>query len=140
MDSQIKGLIEKYWNGETDLNEEKQVREYFRTHDGSGLEDQFFNQLASQQQVVPEKAFRHPGQQIRFKRIIAAAAAIIILFTVSVWMFPAKPDKFAVNDPAEAFEITKASLQMVSNGLNKGKTYSNELAKFNEAKTIIKNQ
>jgi hypothetical protein len=40
----------------------------------------------------------------------------------------------------EAFEVTRASLQMVSNGLNKGKTYSKELTKFNEAKQIIKKQ
>ena len=48
-----------------------------------------------------------------------------------------KPDQFAVEDPKEAFEITRASLMMVSERLNKGKTYSQELDKINKAKEII---
>jgi len=68
--------------------------------------------------------------------ISAAAAILILLFTIP-FLFNNNQvnDQFAVEDPTEAYEITRASLMMVSNGLNKGKTYSKkELNKFNDAK------
>ena len=44
-----------------------------------------------------------------------------------------------MQDPKEAFEVTKASLMLVSEKLNKGLTYTGELDKINEAKEIINN-
>ncbi len=141
MKSRIKGLLEKYWQGDTSIEEERLIKEYFKTNPNHSGEGQYFGKIKSYKSVFPQKAFEHPGRKIRRVWLSVAAAVIILLISIPfVFNNQTQQDQFAVDNPAEALEITRASLQMVSNGLNKGKTYSNELVKFNEAKTIIKNQ
>jgi len=142
MDLQIEKLLEKYWAGETSLDEEKEIREYFKDHPDQSPEGEYFERIKSKRETEPQYSFVHPGRKIRRLWLSAAAAVIIALLSIPFIIQQQKPkDKFAVNDPKEAFEITKASLMMVSQGLNKGKTYSaDELGKFDKAKTIIKEQ
>ena len=141
MESRIKGLLEKYWQGETSIEEERLIKEYFKNNPNHSGEGQYFGKIKSEKHVFPHKAFEHPGRKIRRVWLSVAAAVIILLISIPfVFNNQTQQDQFEVDNPAEALEITRASLQMVSNGLNKGKTYSNELVKFNEAKTIIKNQ
>jgi hypothetical protein len=142
MDLQIEKLLEKYWAGKTSPDEEKAIRKYFKNHSEESLEGLYFNQIKSKREIKPQNSFVHPGRRIRRAWLYAAAVIIIALLSVPFILQQEKPeDKFAVNDPKEAFEITKASLMMVSQGLNKGKTYSaDELGKFDKAKTIIKEQ
>ena len=141
MDSQTEKLLEKYWHGETTIAEERALKAYFEKHAEDSLEAQYFGNLNSAAVKEPSKNFIHPG--MRRKRIWISAAAAIIVGLISIpfiMNLEKAPDQYAVEDPMQAFEVTRASLQMVSNGLNKGKTYSKELTKFNEAKQIIKKQ
>ena len=48
-----------------------------------------------------------------------------------------KQREFAVEDPQEAYEITRKALLMVSSGLNEGKTYSKEITRINKAQEIV---
>lgn len=140
MDLQIEKLLEKYWEGETSLAEEKLLKEYFKSNPGQSTEAQFFGKIVSAQSEQSAKVFGHPGKTRRLTWLSIAAAALIGLMTIPFIFNNETPrERFAVEDPKEAFEITRASLMMVSEGLNKGKTYSNELNKINEAKTIINN-
>ena len=141
MESRIKGLLEKYWQGETSVEEERLIKEHFNSNSGQSMEGLLFEKIKSDKSLIPQKPFEHPGRKIRRVWLSVAAAVIILLISLPfVFNNQTQQDQFEVDNPAEALEITRASLQMVSNGLNKGKTYSNELVKFNEAKTIIKNQ
>lgn len=138
MDLRIEKLNEKYWAGETSLAEEKELKAYFKKNPSLAKDGRYFADLNKQQQVNPAHSFSHPGRR-RTQTWMSMAAAILILITVGFFVFQNenKQDQFAVQDPQEAFEITKASLMMISEGLNKGKTYSQELNKINEAKEII---
>jgi hypothetical protein len=141
MDLQTEQLLEKYWRGETSVAEEQLIKAYFQQHPDESMEGQYFGLAASAASVIPEKAFEHPG--IKRRRIWLSAAAAILIGLISIPFIinnEKSPEPYAVQDPMEAFEVTRASLQMVSNGLNKGKIYSKELTKFNEAKQIIKKQ
>lgn len=141
MESRIKGLLEKYWQGETSVEEERLIKEYFKNNPDQSYEGIYFKKIKSDKRIFPQKTFQHPGRKFRLVWLSVAAAVIILLISIPfVFNNQTQQDHFAVDNPAEALEITRASLQMVSNGLNKGKTYSNELVKFNEAKTIIKKQ
>ena len=141
MDLQNEQLLEKYWRGETSITEEKLIREYFKQNPDLSMEGQYFGKVASGQSKMPGKAFKHPGRKRRLTWLSIAAAVIIGLLSLPfVFQQETTQDQFAVENPTEALEITKVSLMMVSNGLNKGKTYSKELSKFNEVKTIIKKQ
>jgi hypothetical protein len=140
MESRIDKLKEKYWMGETTLKEEKELKEYFERNPSLTKEGAYFSSLKNKKSRSSYRAFAHPGKKYR-QTWLSAAAVIIVLLTVSIFFFQNdnSQDKYAVEDPTEAYEITKASLMMVSEGLNKGKNYSKELNKINEAKKIIKN-
>lgn len=141
MDSQTEKLLEKYWLGETTVAEEKMIKTYFQQHPDESMEAQYFGTTASAVSVKPGKTFEHPGSKRRRIWLSVAAAILIGLISIPFLINQEKaPEPYAVQDPMEAFEVTRASLQMVSNGLNKGKLYSGELTKFNEAKQIIKKQ
>jgi len=140
MDLRIEKLKEKYWAGETTVTEEKELKAYLNENLSVTREGMFFVELEKQQQVKPVHAFSHPGRK-KTQTWYSMAAAILILVTVGFFVFQneTKQDQFAVQDPQEALEITKASFLKISEGLNKGKTYSQELNKINEAKEIINN-
>jgi len=141
MDLQTEKLLEKYWRGETSVAEEKMIKAYFQQHPEASLEASYFEKLNTEVSKKPGRSFEHPGRKKR--RIwLSVAAAILIGFISIPFIINSEksPEPYAVQDPMEAFEVTRASLQMVSNGLNKGKTYSKELTKFNEATQIIKKQ
>jgi len=138
MDSRIKNLKEKYWSGDTSPEEERELKNYFRQNPSFMEEGNYFRTLSRMQEEGAGKAFKHPAGQKK-PLIWLAAAVIIILVALSIFLPGQKSGKqqFAVQDPARAYAITKASLMMVSQGLNKGKTYSTELKKLNEAKQIL---
>lgn len=138
MDLRIEKLKQKYWAGETSLAEEKELKAYFKENPSLSKDGSYYAELKKQQQLKPVHSFIHPGRKKR-QTWMSMAAAILILITVGFFVFQNdnKQDQFAAQDPQEAFEITKASLMMISEGLNKGKTYSQELNKINEAKEII---
>jgi len=138
MDSQIEKLKEKYWAGNTSPEEEKELKSYFRKKPSFSEEGNYFRTLSMMQEERTGKTFEHPAG--RKKPLIwLAAACLIILVALGIFLPGQKSNtqQFAVQDPAEAYAITKASLVMVSQELNKGKTYSTELKKINEAKQIL---
>jgi hypothetical protein len=138
MDLRIEKLLKKYWAGETTPEEEKTLKSFFQEIPSGHKEAEYFNYLSASRKRQPDVAFSHPGRKIR-TYWLSAAAAIVILFVVGMFTFQYEPaPKYAVEDPAKALEITRNSLRMVSEGLNKGKTYSSEINKINKAKEIVK--
>lgn len=140
MDLRIEKLKEKYWAGETTLAEEKELKEHLGENPSEAKDAIFFAELKKQQQVQPVHAFSHPGRR-SIQTWYSMAAVILLLVTIGFFVFQNdnKQDQFAVQDPQKALEITKASFLKISEGLSKGKTYSQELNKINEAKEIINN-
>lgn len=140
MESQIKVLLEKYWAGETTVEEEQKIKAWYRENPSLTPDGTYFRALSGKQQVASGKRFAHPGK-VRRKTQWSAAAAIIIGIMAAVLIFQdaKKQREYVVEDPQEAYEITKKALLMVSSGLNEGRTYSEELTKINKAEEIINN-
>lgn len=138
MDLRIEKLQEKYWAGETSLAEEKELKTFFRENPSLLAEGQYYTAIQKKKKESPERSFAHPGRK-NYRSWWSAAAAILILISVGFFILQNnnRTDQFAVEDPKEAYEITRASLMKVSEGLNKGKTYSKELNKINKAKETI---
>jgi hypothetical protein len=139
MDLRIEKLQEKYWAGETTLAEEKELKAYFRDNPSLTATGGYHRLLKEKRDVDPNRPFTHPGRRTR-GFWLSIAATILVLLSVGVFMLQHNDtsQKYAVDDPEQAMEITRASLMMVSEGLNKGKTYSKDLKKINKAKELIK--
>jgi hypothetical protein len=136
MDSRIEMLKEKYWAGETTLAEEKELKQYFAGKPSLSAEGRLFRQIGKETQIKPEQPFVHPSGN-RKRSWLAAAAVVVLLLSSGIFLLHEPEDRYAVKDPQEAYEITRASLMKVSEGLNKGRTYTLELEKIEKAKETI---
>ncbi len=140
-----KTLIEKYFAGETTLEEERSLKAYFRNE--ASVEDglkgyaplfRFFEKEQArvlpagfEQQVQAERTIK--GRRFRLSplRIAAAAAIAALLLMAGVLVYrEVVPEtapvaaidwsKYEPKTPEEAYKITRAALMKVSSEMNRG--------------------
>lgn len=137
MESRIKELLHKYWAGNSTLQEEAAIKQYFKENPSLTGEGQYF-QAVRKLQADPKVKFSHPGKKARKARwSVAAAITVGIMAAILVIEDARQQREFAVEDPKEAYEITRKALLMVSSGLNEGKNYSKEITKINKAEELV---
>lgn len=156
----IAALLEKYWNGETSLEEEKIIKDYFSTDDVPEEWQQeagFFKFLDHQQERVTLKdeeilahleavkpaRHRQTGAIRLWMQNAGKAAAVVAIIAVAALfvredymskkeqMDPVISDTF--EDPQKAFEETKKALLLVSQQFGKGKKHAQKLKVLDEA-------
>ncbi|MCC6726384.1 MAG: hypothetical protein IT258_17890 [Saprospiraceae bacterium] len=148
----MKALLEKYFDGETSLEEEAQLRAYFNSeavddelkmyqplfqhftqeHE-QALPDDFDERLFQQLEPAEAKVVKMrtwPRQLLR----IAAVGAVLLVAMVAIWKpNPTQPlqasidwSKYEITDEQKAYEETVKALRLVSSKLNKGKHKASE--------------
>jgi hypothetical protein len=129
----IAQLLDKYWDGDTSLEEERLLRSYFN---GSAVAPEFAAITPLFQAIMAEKAVEMPASAAPLRalrsngwRSYAAAAAVAGLLAVGGWLAyqqTAAPlaQNVATTDtcenPEQAVAEIKAALALVSSKLNKG--------------------
>ena len=137
MESRIEELKQKYWDGNTTLEEEAELKSHFTQNKTVGAEARYFDAL-SKAGMVEAPEFTHPGRKPR--RVWMAVAASVMVGSVAVALLmkqPKQEDPFMVEDPQEAFEITRNAMMMMSIGLNQGSVATEELNKINKVEEIL---
>ncbi|MEM6737480.1 MAG: hypothetical protein AAGC64_10120 [Bacteroidota bacterium] len=129
---QINELLEKYWNGETSLEEEQRIKSHFVSNPELTKDGYYFRYLSKQKQVEMEE-FK-PSAKSKQTWVSAAAIIAIGLFTAMLVFNNANRDPFAEKDPEKALIVTKKALMMIGAGLHEGQHHSMELTKINKAK------
>lgn len=138
MESQINELQEKYWAGETSLEEEKILKAYFENQNNNGLESEYFAFLKKKKNLKTQLKFEYPQKKILFSKWwMAAAITVGILFGAYLLQISENQNEFIVSDPQKAYEITREALFTISKNMNKGTAYAGNLEKFVEAQEII---
>ena len=159
MDSKrIEQLLEKYWNCETSLEEEKELRDYFNSNSAEGQSDtaSLFRYFESErnrtstedigQNVTKEIRRRQRGKIISMVNVyrmarIAAGLLVVVVATYFVRQEVRKsyPPEIAdtISDPKLALEETKKALMMISRGFGKAKEGASKVNMFNEAEDKI---
>lgn len=102
--SDIQTLLDRYWEGETTLEEERALKAYF----ASGQVDErlravapFFQALREEQTVQYAKAQAPPLRPVLFTwQKLAAAASVVLLLTAGLWWW-ARPETPALPQIAE---------------------------------------
>ncbi|MCF2552792.1 hypothetical protein [Bacteroides caecigallinarum] len=143
----IRHLLEKYYSGETDVNEEKILEDYFMHYEVSAefsVDKEVFCHLAEMKEndeiTVPvgmEKRIsdnidmwekQSKANKLRYytlyRYVSGIAAAVVILIGISVFM-PKNQDDSAVmkdtfDNPQEAYMATENALQLFAEAFNKG--------------------
>ncbi len=158
MDSKhIEQLLEKYWNCETSLEEEQQLRAYFRGDDIPGpLKEAaaLFRYFEQQKQLpLADHGFeakviskiqreRPEGKVVKmtYNMVRIAAGLIVVIaavYFVRLEVRKSYPPEDTFSDPKMAFEETKKALMMISKGFGKAQKEANKINLFNEAEQKI---
>lgn len=131
MGSQIDKLLEKYWKGETSLEEEQIIKAHFKSAPSLTGDGTYFRYLSNQKEVT----FDQPRSIMKSKKtwLSAAATVTIGLITAVLVLNDAQKDPFAIEDPEVAFQATKNALMMIGSNINEGQKHTLELTKINKA-------
>lgn len=159
-----KALVEKYWAGETNLEEEKALKVYFN---GDKVAEELlpYKPMFRYFEVAKKQTLERPVESLlqlgneqikplsvqaksyRFRKI---AAAILVLILAGLGyqqtQLPSKAEKMAtywaskeIKDPKEAFLKTRAALLLVSRKLNNGTEAAlQQVAKVQQVGQFIK--
>jgi len=142
MEDRIQKLLDLYWEGETGLEEEKELQSYFQSKDVKEEHIAFtplFLHTARQKEIVSpvfdtEEIIRKAGQSSEPKvrtlstGWIYSVAAIFVVCLTAIYFFQNKtqntgaPASYVqeIEDPEEAYRITMQALALISGELSKG--------------------
>ena len=142
----VEQLLEKYFQAETTIAEEKQLKAYFSSNDVvphlvkyQSLFGYFETQKGTQ---FEQKLPLQPRKQNTVKWIGIAASFVVLFGLATFYFYPSEPkheDLGTYDNPEEAFIATQKALLMVSEQVNIGMesvAYLNEYEKTK--KTIFK--
>ena len=154
-------LLEKYWKCETSLEEEKELRQFFKNEaipeSMNDAKDLFRYFEAQQQEAIGDSFDEEVKRKITSHRPKASvvrtmynysriAAGLIVVVAATYFVRqeirksypPEIVDTYS--DPKLAFEETKKALKMISKGFGKAQHETNKIKMFNEAEMKIQNK
>ena len=142
----VEQLLEKYFQGETTIAEEKQLKAYFSSNDVAphlvkyqSLFGYFETQKGTQ---FEQKLPLQPRKQNTVKWIGIAASFVVLFGLATFYFYPSEPkheDLGTYDNPEEAFAATHKALLMVSEQVNVGMESVVYLEEYEKTtKTIFK--
>ena len=162
MDSKkAEALLRKYWEGKTDLNDEKELKKFFLTKEkNENLPVDYFKYISKKAAYNPLGAefdteilnlIQHENNDKKHKNFsikywyIAASLALVVsasiifkneIFSVENPTEVAEMDTY--QDPEKALEETKKALLFISSRLNQSNEYAMQFSKFEQNQNTIK--
>lgn len=160
MDSKkIDDLLNKYWNCESSLEEEQQLREYFKgrqiphQHKETAMLFRYFEDRKKKtldggsfdKEVMVKIRSNSPAGKLAFlsynaMRIAAGVAVLVVAFWfVKTEVRKSTPQEIVdtYDDPKLAFEETKKALLMISKSFGTAEEQTKKINMFNEAQEEI---
>ncbi|MEZ4906908.1 MAG: hypothetical protein R2771_04525 [Saprospiraceae bacterium] len=123
----INKLIEKYWNGDTSLEEESELRNFLKKDNSQEFEDlkTMFLFFENEKQISFDKEFKPAQSKVikhNFRKNIAIAASIIILIFSGILIFNTNSNHQTKNitNPDEAMKVSQEALNLLALNFNKG--------------------
>lgn len=140
----VEQLLEKYFQGETTIAEEKQLKAYFSSNDVApylakyqSLFGYFETQKGTQ---FEQKLPLQPRKQNTVKWIGIAASFVVLFGLATFYFYPSEPkpeDLGTYDNPEEAFAATHKALLMVSEQVNVGMESVVYLEEYEKTKKTI---
>lgn len=135
---QIDSLLNKYFEGETDLREEAQLKKYFSSDLVDSKHKQYkalFSYFSNNEKEQLSNAIKLPKAKSQRFKWMSIAASFALMASVYVG-YSIKQE----NEIKDAFSQTQMALDFLSGNMNKGNQAFAQLDKFKQTTEIIYNQ
>jgi len=160
MKPDIDNLLDKYWEGETSIEDEQVLKKYFLSSDVAEQHAAFRDLFVyfdheskvkyptQNQSNTPESETTFKVRSLSIKKYIYAAAAIFLLAIYSVFVInnlknePQTKESYSqvqeIEDPEEALRVTKQALALLSKKFNSSTKTVKENMRSLEKASIFK--
>ncbi|MFN3969159.1 hypothetical protein [Flavobacterium sp.] len=141
----IEKLLEKYFEAETTIAEEKELKDYFASSDVAQHLEQYkpifgYATQAKQEQFTAMIPLKTKKRKSVVWLSVAASVAVLLsvgLFTFNHYNQPVSEDLGTYDDPEVAFRETQKALALISKSVNKGIESMEYINEYEQSKNKI---
>ena len=143
----IEILIEKYFEGETSIAEEKELKAYFSSSDVAQHLEQYKPIFGYFSQVKQQKSTQEIPLKTKKRNVawLSIAASAVVLLGIGTFYFAgekttpvvAQSELGTYDDPEEALKATQKALALLSNNVNVGIESVQYINEYEQSKNKI---
>jgi hypothetical protein len=139
--NKIENLLDKYFEGETSLQEENTLKEYFAKTNVPEHLQQYQTMFAyfakNKKETAPDNLQVKPVNKTWLGSWIVKVAVVLLLLAIGYSLYPKGISDTEKKEAQIAFLETQKALQLISKNLNKGNNAVNYLNEFEISKKKI---
>ncbi|MBP1224708.1 hypothetical protein [Flavobacterium sp. 1355] len=146
--NRIENIIEKYFQGETTIAEEKELKAYFSSPDVAQHLEQYKPMFGYFSQVKEQKSTQEIPLQSKKRNVawLSIAASVVVLLGIGTFMYVSEKNAPPVvaqselgtyDNPEEALAATQKALAMLSNNVNVGIESVQYIQEYEQSKNKI---
>ena len=124
MNNRIEDIKERYWRGETTIDEERRLKQYMSSHNEEDeITSTFFKYVDGERSKTMARQMKKPQRKIVFFRSLMAIAATLLFVIAAYFAMPSftqKSNHIVVTDTQMALEITREALSLIGGKMEKG--------------------
>jgi hypothetical protein len=138
----IENLLEKYFEGETSIAEENELKVYFSTDDVAQHLEQYkamfgYFSMAKEQKFEKKLPFNVTRKNVAWLSVAASVVVLLGMFTFYNYNMNQDQDLGTYDDPQKAFEETQKALNLLSKNVNVGVQSMEYVNEYQESKELI---
>ena len=146
--NKIEILIEKYFQGETSIAEEKELRSYFSSPDVAPHLEHYKAMFGYFTEAKQQKFTQEIPQQTKKQKVmwLSIAASIVVLFGMVTFFMINTDEAVTQNElgsydsPEQAFRETQKALALLSSNVNIGIESVSYIQEYDNSKKLIFNK
>lgn len=143
--NKIEILIEKYFQGETSIAEEKELRSYFSSQNVAPHLEQYkamfgyFTEAKQQEfkQEIPQQAKKQKVMWLSIAASIVVLLGMVAFFMINTNQTVTKNELGSYDSPEKAFAETQKALALLSSNVNVGIESVRYVQEYDNSKNLI---
>ena len=146
--NRIEDILEKYFQGETTIAEENQLKEYFSSPNVAQHLEQYKPMFGYFSQVKQQKTTQEIPLQTKKRNVawLSIAASVVVLLGIGTFYYVSQENSTPVvaqselgtyDNPEEALAATQKALALISNNVNVGIESVHYIQEYEQSKNKI---
>lgn len=146
--NRIEDILEKYFQGETTISEENQLKEYFSSPNVAQHLEQYKPMFGYFSQVKQQRSTQNIPLKTKKRNVawLSIAASVVVLLSIGTYFYVSEKNTTPVvaqselgtyDDPEEALAATQKALALLSNNVNVGIESVQYIKEYEQSKNKI---